>query len=132
MNKADLISAVAAEAGLSKVDAKKAVEAFLSKKVGKELLEDPEYLRRLEAGMIDTKHVELNDVKNMFHARISVIIFIAATLLIVLFGSIPVMRPVFNGTALDMPAIIEILMLWRKIRGLSSARQSCLFPTRAK
>ena len=87
------------------------VGAFLSKKVGKELLEDPEYLRRLEAGMIDTKHVELNDVNNMFHARISVIIFIAATLLIVLFGSIPVMRPVFNGTALDMPAIIEILML---------------------
>ena len=83
----------------------------LSKKVGKELLEDPEYLRRLEAGMIDTKHVELNDVKNMFHARISVIIFIAATLLIVLFGSIPAMRPMFNGTALDMPAIIEILML---------------------
>ena len=87
------------------------VGAFLSKKVGKELLEDPEYLRRLEAGMIDTKHVELNDVKNMFHVRISVIIFIAATLLIVLFGSIPAMRPVFNGTALDMPAIIEILML---------------------
>ena len=87
------------------------VGAFLSKKVGKELLEDPEYLRRLEAGMIDTNHVELNDVKNMFHARISVIIFIAATLLIVLFGSIPAMRPVFNGTALDMPAIIEILML---------------------
>ena len=28
MNKADLISAVAAEAGLSKVDAKKAVESF--------------------------------------------------------------------------------------------------------
>ena len=87
------------------------VGAFLSKKVGKELLEDPEYLRRLEAGMIDTKHVELHDVKNMFHARISVIIFSAATLLIVLFGSIPAMRPVFNGTALDMPAIIEILML---------------------
>ena len=87
------------------------VGAFLSKKVGKELLEDPEYLRRLEAGMIDTKHVELNDVKNMFHARISVIIFIAAPLLIVLFGSIPAMRPMFNGTALDMPAIIEILML---------------------
>ena len=87
------------------------VGAFLSKKVGKELLEDPEYLRRLEAGMIDTKHVELNDVKNMFLARISVIIFISATLLIVFFVSIPAMRPMFNGTALDMPAIIEILML---------------------
>ena len=85
------------------------VGAFLSKKVGKELLEDPEYLRRLEAGMIDTKHVELNDVKNMFHARISVIIFIAATLLIVLFCSIPAMRPMFNGTALDMPANLVIL-----------------------
>lgn len=87
------------------------VGAFLSKKVGKELMQDPEYLRRLEAGMIDTKHVELNDVKNMFQARISVIIFIAATLLIVLFGSIPAMRPVFNGATLDMPSIIEILML---------------------
>ena len=87
------------------------VGAFLSKKVGKELMEDPEYLRRLESGMLDAKHVELNDVKNMFHARISVIIFIAATLLIVLFGSIPAMRPVFNGTVLDMPSIIEILML---------------------
>ena len=30
MNKADLIGAIAAEAGLSKVDAKKAVEAFVS------------------------------------------------------------------------------------------------------
>lgn len=30
MNKADLISAVAAEAGLSKAEAKKAVEAFVS------------------------------------------------------------------------------------------------------
>lgn len=85
--------------------------AFLSKRVGKELMEDPEYLRRLKAGMIDNRHVELNDVKNMFHARISVIIFIAATLLIVLFGSIPSMRPVFNGASLDMPSIIEILML---------------------
>ena len=109
------------------------VGAFLSKKVGKELLEDPEYLRRLEAGMIDTKHVELNDVKNMFHARISVIIFIAATLLIVLFGSIPVMRPVFNGTALDMPAIIEILMLCAAavilfISRTDKATQGSVFP----
>lgn len=30
MNKADLISAISAEAGLSKADAKKAVEAFVS------------------------------------------------------------------------------------------------------
>lgn len=85
--------------------------AFLSKRVGKELMEDPEYLRRLESGMLDTKHVELNDVKNMLHARLSVAIFIAATLLIVLFGSIPAMRPSFGDMTLDMPSIIEILML---------------------
>lgn len=87
------------------------VGAFLSKRVGKELMDDPEYLRRLKAGMVDERHVKLNDVKNMFHARISVVIFIAATLLIVLFGSIPAMRPSFDGVALDMPSIIEILML---------------------
>ena len=34
MNKAELISAVAAEAGLSKVDAKRAVEAFVSAVTG--------------------------------------------------------------------------------------------------
>lgn len=87
------------------------VGAFLSKRVGKELMEDPEYLRRLKEGLMDNKHVELKDVKNMFHARLSVILFIAATFLIVLFGSIPAMRPTFDGKALDMPSIIEILML---------------------
>lgn len=34
MNKAELISAVAAEAGLSKIDAKRAVEAFVSAVTG--------------------------------------------------------------------------------------------------
>ncbi|WP_455674665.1 anaerobic C4-dicarboxylate transporter family protein [Phocaeicola sp.] len=87
------------------------VGAFSSMKVGKELMEDPEYLRRIEEGLMDEKHVQLNDVKNMFHARLSVILFIAATLLIVLFGSIPSLRPSFNGTPLDMPSLIEILML---------------------
>ena len=33
------------------------------------------------------------------------------SLIHILFGSIPAMRPVFNGAALDMPSIIEILML---------------------
>lgn len=49
--------------------------------------------------------------KGVFLSLTRQIIFIAATLLIVLFGSIPAMRPVFNGAALDMPSIIEILML---------------------
>lgn len=87
------------------------VGAFSSMKVGKELMEDPEYLRRVEEGLLEDKHVKLNDVKNMFHARLSVIIFIVATLMIVLFGSIPSIRPSFEGKTLDMPSLIEILML---------------------
>lgn len=87
------------------------VGAFASMRVGKELMEDPEYLRRVEEGLLEDKHVELNDVKNMFQARLSVIIFIVATLLIVLFGSIPSLRPSFDGKVLDMPSLIEILVL---------------------
>ena len=87
------------------------VGAFASMRVGKESMEDPEYLRRVEEGLLEDKHVELNDVKNMFQARLSVIIFIVATLLIVLFGSIPSLRPSFDGKVLDMPSLIEILML---------------------
>ena len=87
------------------------VGAFASMKVGKELVDDPEYQRRLTSGELDNTHVELNDIKNLFSAKLSVILFIAATVLIVLFGSIPSMRPTFDGRTLGMPSLIEILML---------------------
>ena len=87
------------------------VGAFASMRVGKELVDDPEYQRRLQSGELDNAHVELNDIKNLFSAKLSVILFIAATVLIVLFGSIPSMRPTFDGRALGMPSLIEILML---------------------
>ena len=87
------------------------VGAFFSMKVGKELMEDPEYLRRVESGMLDEKHVQLNDVQNKFKAQLSVGLFLAATFLIVLFGSLPSLRPTFGDTTLGMPALIEILML---------------------
>ena len=87
------------------------VGAFCSMKVGKELLEDPEYMRRLKSGMLDDKKIELKDVNNKFKAQLSVILFLAATVLIVLFGSIPSLRPSFDGTPLGMPSLIEIIML---------------------
>ena len=87
------------------------VGAFFSKKVGKELVDDPEYQRRLQAGMLNDKHVELKSVENKFKAQLSVGLFLAATFLIVLFGSIPSLRPSFGETTLGMPALIEILML---------------------
>ena len=85
--------------------------AFFSMKVGKELVDDPEYQRRLQSGMLSDKHVELKDVQNKFKAQLSVGLFLAATFLIVLFGSIPSLRPTFDGVALGMPSLIEILML---------------------
>ena len=87
------------------------VGAFFSKKVGKELVDDPEYQRRLQSGMLNDKHVELKDVQNKFKAQLSVGLFLMATFLIVLFGSIPSLRPTFGETTLGMPALIEILML---------------------
>ncbi len=87
------------------------VGAFFSMKVGKELVDDPEYQRRLQDGMLNDKHVELKDVQNKFKAQLSVGLFLAATFLIVLFGSIPSLRPSFDGVALGMPSLIEILML---------------------
>ena len=87
------------------------VGAFCSMKVGKELMEDPEYLKRLKSGMLDDKKVELKDVNNKFKAQLAVILFLAATVLIVLFGSIPSLRPSFDGTPLGMPSLIEIIML---------------------
>ena len=86
--------------------------ALYSMRVGKELVNDPEYIKRLQEGLLnDKKPTELNNVKNVTKARISVAIFVVTTLLIVLFGSIPSLRPSFDGEALNMPLLIEILML---------------------
>ncbi len=87
------------------------VGAICSMKVGKELMKDEEYLKRIEMKMIEESEVKVNEVKDKFKAKISVLIFIAATFLIVLFGSLPSLRPSFDGKALDMPSLIEILML---------------------
>ena len=91
------------------------VGAFCSMKVGKELLDDPEYQRRVKEGLIGDDSVKTADVANANKAKWSVIIFLMATLLIVLFGSISEMRPAFmvegKAVMMDMPSIIEILML---------------------
>ena len=111
------------------------VGAFFSKKVGKELVDDPEYQRRLQAGMLNDKHVELKSVENKFKAQLSVGLFLAATFLIVLCGSFPSVRPTFGETTLGMPALIEILMLtaaaliliFTKTDGIK-ATQGSIFP----
>lgn len=87
------------------------VGAFFSRKVGKELEDDPEYQRRVKEGMLMENNQKYNEIRSSARAKWSVILFLISTALIVVFGSIPSIRPSFNGTPVDMPAIIEILML---------------------
>lgn len=87
------------------------VGAFASMRVGKELIDDPEYKRRLEAGAIVKGSAQVGSELSKKKAIPSVILFLSATLLIVLFGSFENMRPVFDGEAVGMPLIIEMLML---------------------
>lgn len=85
--------------------------ALFSMRMGKDLHEDPEYLKRLEAGMFTQDKSSTRIDSNLISkAGLSVLIFILATVLIILFGSIEGLR-VIGGNTLNMPIIIEILML---------------------
>ena len=90
--------------------------AFCSLHVGKELAEDPEYLRRIANGEFTSDQYRTKGVENHRAALLSVVIFIAATIGIVLFGSMTELRPWFSlpdGSLrqMQMAHIIEILML---------------------
>ena len=91
------------------------VGALLSMRAGKELVDDPEYQKRVSEGLFDHKRVEIEEVKNKRQALVSVLVFMLATVCIVFFGSFDSMRPSFlvNGARviLDMSSIIEIVML---------------------
>lgn len=87
------------------------VGAFVSMRIGKNLHEDPEYLRRVESGMFaEDKKVKQSEFKIKSKAGLSVLIFLLATVLIILFGSIDNLRNM-GAVRLDMPIVIEILML---------------------
>lgn len=89
--------------------------ALCSMRVGKELMEDPEYRKRLAEGSFRPEKVQTGQVQNPRRALASVLIFVLATVFIVLFGSMEELRPSFlvNGETvrLGMSALIEILML---------------------
>lgn len=91
------------------------VGALFSMKVGKELVDAPEYKKRLEEGYLNTKKIEITNLHNKRHALVSVLIFILATIFIVFFGSFDSLRPSFvmdgETVKLGMSAIIEIIML---------------------
>ena len=95
------------------------VAAFVQNRVGKELDDDPVYQQRVREGLIDpeaeAKTLEQMEQSPNPHAKWSVLAFLVGVILVVLFGSIPSLRPSFevNGTteSLTMPETIEIVMM---------------------
>ena len=110
--------------------------ALYSLRVGKELVDDPEYQRRLKEGLLDNSHYDLKDIGNKHNAFLSVLIFVIATVFIVIFGSFDNLRPshIIDGkpVTVDMASIIEILMLsaaalillFTKANGIKAAQGS--------
>ena len=86
-------------------------------RVGVELKDDPEYQRRLAEGMITLKKniAETAQVEATPEAKRSVWIFVTGAILVVLFGTIPGLRPDFmiagKVSKLSMPHTIEMVML---------------------
>jgi len=117
------------------------VASFVQNRVGKELEQDPEYQRRLKAGLLEEESRGYEDTEvrgdenteesregNLApsssrtpasskekYARRAVLAFLLGVVLVVLFGSIPSLRPSFNVdgevTRLTMPETIEIIMM---------------------
>lgn len=84
--------------------------------VGVDLEKDPIYLKRLQEGLIETKdHTAVATDKNNTRPLIAVVLFLLGVFTVVLFGSIPTLRPSFlvDGeiVKVTMAQIIQIIMM---------------------
>lgn len=99
------------------------VAAFVQNRVGKELEQDPVYQKRLAEGLVSTsatKDLEM-DPQQEKRARRSVIAFLFGVVLVVLFGSVPSLRPSFelaDGTIRQVSMSETIEMVMMSIAGL--------------
>ena len=89
------------------------VASFVQNFVGKPLEEDPEYQRRVAEGLIDPEEtVEAASAEPVNpRAKWAVLAFLLGVVLVVVFGSFPSLRPTFNGQAVSMNSIIEMIMM---------------------
>lgn len=91
------------------------IGSLYSMRVGKELKDDPVYQARLESGELSGANYCTAEVANPGKALTSVLLFLGATVGIVLFGSIDSLRPSFQTfegvVVMQMAHIIEVLML---------------------
>ena len=91
------------------------VGVLYSMRVGKELKDDPVYQACLKSGELSGANYCTAEVANPGKALTSVLLFLGATVGIVLFGSIDSLRPSFQTSegvvVMQMAHIIEVLML---------------------
>ncbi len=99
------------------------VSSFVQNRVGKELVDDPEYQRRVKEGLIDPNEtLDITEETGLAatnpqhkYAKRAVWAFLFGVFLVVLFGSVPSLRPSFTVDGelqrLSMPQTIEILMM---------------------
>lgn len=95
------------------------VASFVQNRIGKELVDDPEYRRRVKEGIInpeqDAKNMEQMEEHPNPRAKYSVIAFLVAVVMIVIFGSVPSLRPSFmvdgEMVRMGMPETIEVVMM---------------------
>lgn len=95
------------------------VAAFVQNHIGKELEDDEVYKERVAKGIIDPEHdSKLIDemIKNPNpRAKYAVVAFLLGVLMVVVFGSVPSLRPAFmvDGVMhrVTMPETIEIVMM---------------------
>lgn len=95
------------------------VAAFVQNHIGKELVDDEVYKERVAKGIIDPEHdSKLIDemIKNPNpRAKYAVLAFLLGVLMVVVFGSVPSLRPSFMVDGMlhrvTMPETIEIVMM---------------------
>lgn len=95
------------------------VAAFVQNHIGKELVDDEVYKERVAKGIIDPEHdSKLIDemIKNPNpRAKYAVVAFLLGVLMVVIFGSVPSLRPSFMVDGMlhrvTMPETIEIVMM---------------------
>ncbi|MDY6464208.1 MAG: anaerobic C4-dicarboxylate transporter [Bacteroidales bacterium] len=86
------------------------VAALVQNFIGKPLEHDPEYQRRLQAGLLEEEDETEKKTVNP-RAKWAVLVFLLGVVLVVLFGSFPSLRPAFNGSPISMNSAIEIIMM---------------------
>ena len=95
------------------------VASFIQNHIGKNLVDDPIYKERVAKGEIDPDH-DSRMIDQMIknpnpRAKYAVLAFLAGVVLVVLFGSMPSLRPSFvvegQTMRVAMPEIIEMIMM---------------------